>query len=157
MKTIEADIFTGEYDYLVHVANLFHTWGGGFVVPLKKKYPDAYQADLATPKGESNKLGCYSSAVVNDGKLIVVNLYAQMGIGNDGNPLNRNLQYDFLYDCLYRLCEQITEEEEKEKVIIGVPSLIGCGRAGGSERIVLAILADIEEKFPKVEFNVYKL
>jgi hypothetical protein len=80
-----------------------------------------------------------------------------MGIGNDGNPLNRNLQYDFLYDCLYRLCEQITEEEEKEKVIIGVPYLIGCGLASGEPKIVLAILENIEEKFPKVEFNIYKL
>ena len=157
MTTIKADIFTGEYDYLIHVCNLFHTWGGGFVVPLKKHYPEAYQADLSTPKGDSSKLGGYSSAVVKDGKLTVVNLYAQMGIGNDGDPLNRNLQYDFLYDAIYRLCSEIAEHDEKERVVIGVPYLIGCGLAGGVEKIVLAILYDIECKFlPKIEFCLYK-
>lgn len=156
MKTIIGDIFDGEMDYLIHCANLFHTWEAGFVLPLRKLYLEAYLADKASPKGDSLKLGLYSYAVVKGGKMTVVNLYAQMGIGNDGDPLNRNLQYDFLFDALYRLCAQIQENDTKDKVVIGSPE-IGCGLAGGRIRIVSAIFEELESMFPKIEFHLYKL
>lgn len=156
MRIVEADLFSGEMDVICHCANLHGVWGAGFVLPLKKRYPEAYQADLATLKGDNSKLGFYSSAVVNGGKLTIVNLYAQMGIGNDGNPLNRNAQYDFLFDALYRLCSDISEKAEKEKTIIGCPEIC-CGLAGGRPRIVYAIIEEVEKMFPKVEFHLYKL
>jgi hypothetical protein len=157
MKTIEQDIFEGTYDYLIHCCNLYHTWGGGFVVPLRKKYPEAFEADLATEYGSANKFGGYSFAVVNEGKTIVVNLYAQWGVGNNGDPLKRNAKYDALYDSIYRLCQDLVKNDTKDKVTIAVPYLICCGLAGGKEEIVLAILQSIENTFPKVEFNLYKL
>lgn len=157
MKTIEKDIFDGEYDYLIHCCNLYHTWGSGFVVPLKKKWPEAFQADLDTPRGEPNKLGYFSVAVVNHGKTMIINLYAQKGIGNNGDPLSRNASYDALYDSVYRLCKDISANDAKEKVSIAVPYLICAGLAGGKESIVLAILEEIEKTFPKVEFHLYKL
>lgn len=157
MKTIQADIFTGEWDAIGHCANLYHTWGAGIVVPLKKKYHQAFVADRATPYGDSKKLGFFSFADVEEKR--IYNLYAQVGIGNDGKPLNRNCQYDFLFDSLYQACDHLVENPivEKEKYVFALPYLIGCGLASGKEKIVLAIIEEVEKCFPKVEFNLYKL
>lgn len=150
MKTIQGDIFKGEWDILIHCANLYHTMGAGVARIIKEKYPEAFDADLKTFYGDETKLGTFSYAQTKD-KRIIVNLYAQKGIGNDGNPLNRNLQYDYLYDSLYSLCRKITRQ-----TVIGVPYLIGCGLAGGSENIVLSILQDIENNFKLVTFHLFK-
>lgn len=148
MKHIKQDIFEGWWDILVHVCNLYHMWGAGIVVPIKKRFPEAYQADLESPKGDIQKLGYYSCADI--GKVKIVNLYAQRGIGNDGSPLNRNLLYDKLYDALYRLCLTI-----HQPTVIGVPDMIGCGLAGGKREIVLAILQSLEYDFPDIEFHIF--
>lgn len=150
MKIIQGDIFKGEWDILIHCCNIYHTMGAGIAKVIKKKYPEAFSADLETPFGDETKLGTFSYAQTPDQKFIV-NLYAQRGMGNDGTPLNRNLQYDFLYDALYRLCRKVTKQ-----TIIGVPYLIGCGLAGGSEKIVLAILEEMENNFQLVTFNLFK-
>lgn len=156
MKIITGDVFKAKCQYLMHVANLFHTWGAGFVVPLKKLYPEAFEADKQTKKGDGHKLGYYSSAVVNNGQLNIINLYAQTGIGNNGDPLNRNLQYDFLYDSVYRLCKEISLNDTKESIVIACPK-IGCGLGGGTWSIIQAILQAIELDFPRIEFHVYVL
>jgi len=156
MKEIKGNLFDGEYDYLAHCANTYCTFGAGVAKQIKKRYPEAYEADLATKDLGDNKLGSYSKARSHDGKLVIVNLYGQIGIGNDGDPLNRNVQYDLLFDALYRLAVKVTKVRPNQKIVIGVPKL-GAGLAGGSWRIIEAILLTIEEMFPEVEFHVYTL
>lgn len=150
MKIIKQNIFDGNWDILVHVCNIYHTWGAGIVVPIKKLYPEAYYEDLATKYGDEQKLGYFSYACIGDKK--IVNLYAQVGIGNNGDPLNRNLRYDALFDALYRLCVIIGGKP----TVIGVPDMIGCGLAGGSRKIVLAILEDLEDNWDNIEFNIFQ-
>jgi hypothetical protein len=157
MKEIKGNLFDGEYDYLAHCANTYCTFGAGVAKQIKKRYPEAYEADLATKDLGDNKLGFYSQATVNGGKLTIVNLYGQIGIGNDGDPLNRNAQYDLLFDALYRFATEIANEQPNEKIVIGVPDMLACGLAGGNRRIVIAILLTIEEMFPHIEFHVYSL
>lgn len=154
MKEIKGNLFDGEYDILAHCANSYCTFGAGVAKQIKERYPEAFTADLATKDLGENKLGRYSQAIVNDGKLAIVNIYGQIGIGNDGDPLNRNAQYDLLFDALYTLAIRTAKIRVGEKVVIGVPRL-GCGLAGGSWRIVEAILLTIEELFPNIEFHVY--
>ena len=156
MKEIKGNLFEGEMDILAHVSNSYCVMGAGVAKQIKARYPEAYEADLATKGLGDNKLGTYSQAVVNGGNLTIVNIYGQVGIGNDGDPLNRNAQYDLLFDALYTLAIRTAKIRLGEKVVIGVPRL-GCGLAGGSWRIVEAILLTIEEAFPNIEFHVYTL
>jgi O-acetyl-ADP-ribose deacetylase (regulator of RNase III) len=155
MKEIKGNLFDGEYDILAHCANAYCTFGAGVAKQIKQRYPEAYEADLATKDLKDSKLGFYSVTDVNDGKLTIVNIYGQIGIGNDGDPLNRNVQYDLLFDAFYRLAVKITKTRPTENVVIGVP-MLGCGLAGGVWRIVEAILLTIEEMFPHIQFHVYK-
>lgn len=157
MKEIKGDLFDGEMDYMATCCNTYCTFGAGVAKQLKKIYPEAYAADLATKDLGDKKLGHYSQAVVKNGELTIANLYGQIGIGNDGDPLNRNAQYDLLFDALYRLAIKVTKVHSNQKIVIGIPDMIGCGLAGGSRRIVVAILLTIEELFPDIEFHVYSL
>jgi O-acetyl-ADP-ribose deacetylase (regulator of RNase III) len=156
MKEIKGDLFEGEMDILATCCNSYCVMGAGIAKQLKQRYPEAYEADLATKVLGDNKLGSYSNIRSHDGKLIIVNLYGQIGIGNDGDPLNRNAQYDLLFDALYRLAVKVTKVRPNQKIVIGVPKL-GAGLAGGAWRIIEAILLTIEEMFPDIEFHVYSL
>jgi O-acetyl-ADP-ribose deacetylase (regulator of RNase III) len=153
VKFVEKDIFEGEYDYLIHCCNLYHKFGAGIAKKIKKRYPQAFEADRKTQYGDGRKLGTLSHAHVKDGDFLIVNIYAQTGIGNDGNALNRNLSYDALYNALYKLCFSIYFQES---ATIGVPDMIGCGLAGGERSIVLAILESLEKRFENVEFHIYR-
>ena len=64
MKTIQGDLIklavAGEFDVIVHGCNCFCTMGAGIAKTIKQKFPTAYQADLATIKGDKTKLGAVS-------------------------------------------------------------------------------------------------
>jgi hypothetical protein len=98
-------------------------------------------------------MGHSSYAILPDNRG-VINLYGQIGVGNDGNPLNRNCSYDYLYDAIYRACDTLCKLESP--FTIGIPMGMASVRAGGSWIIVEAILKDIESKFP-VEFIIYDI
>ena len=158
MKQINGDIFKGDWNGICHVANCFHTWGGGFVIPLKRLYPSAYQADLQTEKGYK-KLGTFSFAEVSD-KHTIFNLYGQVGIGNDGDPLNRNCRYDYIFNSVYRVCQFIDQKynpTEESPYTLAFPYLIGCGLAGGSIKIVESVLEDVEKRFRNINFVTYRI
>lgn len=152
MKTIHGDLLEGDWDVAMHCANPHQVMGSGVAYFLKKKWPEVFQADLDYDVPPDEKLGNWSCAALPD-KRRVVNLYGQVGVGNNGNPLDRNCRYDYLYDAIYLSCEALTFLESDIK--IGIPYKMASDRAGGSWIIVEAILKDIEEKFP-VEFVVYR-
>ena len=155
MKTINQDIFEGAWNGMVHCANLYHTFGAGIAKQIKIKYPSAYQADCETPKGSEKKLGTYSSSHENDKS--IYNLYGQVGIGNDGDPLKRNCRYDHIHDAMWLVCEYIVDTKGNSPYILGIPHGMGCGLAGGEWSIVYSILEFIENQFPDIHFRIYKL
>jgi len=149
VKIIKGDLLESkDWNVAAHNANSLKTFGAGIALAIKKKWPEVYQADI---NHTGNKLGNFSFSTLPDNR-VFFNLYAMNGIGNNGNPLNRNCSYDALYDALYKMCEYL-ECDLFCTTIIGVP-LLGCGLAGGEWVIVEAILKDIENKFD-VEFYVY--
>jgi hypothetical protein len=152
MKTINSDIFKGKWNGMVHCANLYHTFGAGIAKIIKTKYPEAYEADV------NAKLGQFSYATVfrNGECFDVFNLYGQKGIGNDGHPLNRNAQYDAIHDGVWRICELI-ESQFKKDYTLAFPYGMCCGLAGGDWSIVEAILKSVNQRFPNIEFVIYKL
>lgn len=156
MKYITGDLLESDVDVMMHVANLYHTFGSGIAHSIKKKFPEAYEADKGTLYGCEAKLGNYSRAEIAPNRWIY-NLYGMNGIGNTGRPLDRNCSYDAIYNALYRSCKTLLHLYELPPRI-GIPYLMGCCRAGGSWKIVEAIIEDIEEQFNgDVQFFIYKL
>ncbi len=133
----------------MHVANCFHTMGGGIARAIKERYPLVYNADKATVHGH-DKLGTFSSSGVAlpSEFPMVFNLYAQMGIGNKGHPLDRNLQYDCLFDSLWKAYDKMLafwiEGRHKQMLKVALPHGIGCGLAGGNWNIVEKIIDEID-------------
>jgi O-acetyl-ADP-ribose deacetylase (regulator of RNase III) len=133
-----------DIDVAIHQTNLFHTFGAGIAKQIKEKFPNAYKADLATKKGDKNKLGTYSFAFDN-GKYIV-NMYAQDGFAKPGKPAT---DYVAFKKAIIKI------ENHFVGKVIGVPHGIGCGLAGGNWNIVRAILDDVFLK--KGNLVIYKL
>ncbi len=156
MKTYIGDLLDSDCDVLVHCANIYHTFGSGIAYFIKKRFPEAYAADLETECGCESKLGTFSKATISNNR-VLYNLYAMYGIGNDGHPLNRNLSYDHLYNGLYEICEDALKETNNFPITIGLPKYIGCCRAGGNWIIVESIVQEIEKLFHNVEFHIYEL
>ena len=155
MKYTKGDLLEGNWDVAIHCANEHCVMGSGVAYFLKNKWPEVFQADLDYPEGIF-KLGMYSKALLSDGRE-VYNLYGQVGVGNDGHPLNRNCSYDELYDALYRACEDMTRFTDNSRPIrVGVPYGMASCRAGGSWLIIDAMLADMTDKFP-VFFIIYDI
>lgn len=156
MKYITGDLLESDVDAMMHVANLFHTFGSGIAYSIKQKYPKAYDADCGTLYGCQAKLGNSSKAEIEPNRW-VYNLYAMSGLGHTTRPLGRNCSYDAVYNSVYRACKELIWRYELP-VRIGFPYLMGCCRAGGSWKIVEAILEDVEAQFDgEVSFFIYKL
>lgn len=156
MKYQNGDLLESNVDVMMHVANVYHTFGSGIAYTIRHKFPEAYKADCETEYGCDSKLGTFSKAEIAPNRYIC-NLYAMHGIGNSGNPLDRNCSYDSLYNAIYKACQELIPKYDKP-VVIGIPYLMGCCRAGGSWLIVDSILACIEDEFPdKVSFTIFRL
>ncbi len=83
MKTIDGDLLllanTGSFEVIVHGCNCFCEMNGGIARSIQQHFPEAYQADLATARGDKEKLGTYSVASVhrNGKQVVIVNAYTQ--------------------------------------------------------------------------------
>ena len=83
MKIVKGDLIKralrNEFDLIIHGCNCYCTMGKGIAKTIKENFPSAYQADLATNKGDKTKLGSFSYAKVevNRKELVVVNTYTQ--------------------------------------------------------------------------------
>ncbi len=147
------DIFVeDDINVIAHQANLFHTFGGGIARVIRDKYPEAYDADLATPKGDPaditacGKLGTYSTAKAPDGR-IIVNCYSQTGMG----AKDRNTSYNDIVTIFAMLEAKIAvynKANPGNERIIGVPYGYGSNLAGGRWPVVEAIFKSIFENSP---------
>ena len=83
MKIIKGDLIQlalkGKFDVIIHGCNCFCTMGAGIAKGIKSEFPEAYEADLKTEKGNKDKLGTYSNAITerNGYKIIIINAYTQ--------------------------------------------------------------------------------
>ena len=130
----------GEFDVIVHGCNCFQTMGAGIARLIKKRWPAAYRADLATEKGSFDKLGTFTYAVVHttggkrgDHKLIVVNAYTQYHFSVCIPGTHRCVDYDALRVVFRRIKKVFTGNR------IGYP-MIGAGLAGGDWDTISGII-----------------
>lgn len=131
MKTVAGDLIQlakrGEFDVIVHGCNCFCTMGAGIAKGIRAAFPAAFDADLATSRGDRAKLGTCTFAEVdlNGTPLVVVNAYTQFDYRGSGPKVD----YDAVRSCFRWIRQQHSGKR------IGLPK-IGAGLAGGDwERI----------------------
>lgn len=110
------------------------TWGGGFSLMLRRKWPSLQQAFRGWAKERGNlKLGSLHLGTVND-TLHVASMVAQHGYGLSPTP---RIRYLALRDCL----QKVGESAAQRGATIHMPR-IGCGLAGGSWNVVSELISE---------------
>ena len=130
----------GEFDVIVHGCNCLNTMGSGIAAEIRKRYPQAYEADTLDTKQWKNpvaKLGNFSPyATIGKSKpFIIVNAYTQV------NFMPRGVDH-FEYESFYLILKKL---EALGGVRFGFPR-IGQGLAGGDKDRIIAMLEDFAEK-----------
>jgi O-acetyl-ADP-ribose deacetylase (regulator of RNase III) len=143
IANLQHDIFDTECTHaqaIIHQANCQCTMGSGIAKDIKARFPEAYEADCKTKKGDSSKLGRASIAPLSGANrllypnlLYIVNLYGQDTYGLE----QRHTSYDALADGFERIYKWAVKRDVKR---LTVPYRIGCNRAGGNWKIVLGIM-----------------
>jgi O-acetyl-ADP-ribose deacetylase (regulator of RNase III) len=137
MRILKGDLLKlaieGRFDAIVHGANCQCVMGAGIAKAIRETFPEAYEADLATPKGARTKLGTISCGEVRRGGrlLWVDNAYTQFhyrGIGV-------RVDYDAVRSAL-RLVKQRFGGRR-----IGYPK-IGAGLARGDWTVLARIIEE---------------
>jgi O-acetyl-ADP-ribose deacetylase (regulator of RNase III) len=143
----------GNFDIIAHGCNCWCTMGAGIAKTIKEEFPEAFEADLKTKKGDIKKFGSLSYARVKtkSGKdLIVANLYTQYSLGGpkEGETKEQRLE------AIKKSFKELKMLFPKETKNIGVP-MLGAGIAGGDwEKIEEAIISIIPiENITVVEFD----
>lgn len=137
MKELNGDLISlgvdGHFDVIIHGCNCQCIMGAGIAKSIKSRIPEAYKADLKTVKGDSGKLGNYSSATVmyGDHQLTVVNAYTQL------NWRGKGVKVD--YSAIRSAFKKVATEFNGKK--IGYP-LLGAGLAGGDWALISEIIAE---------------
>lgn len=124
LKTIRGNLITlakqGQFDAIAHGCNCFNNMGAGIAKSIKQEFPEAYEVDYNTVKGDKRKLGGYTEVFIPEYDLIVFNLYTQYHYGMG----KANIDYRALAQCMEKL------SIDYPNLIIGMPK-IGAGLAGG--------------------------
>lgn len=136
----------GKFDVIVHGCNCFNTMGAGIAREIAIKLPEATIIDNYTTRGDKSKLGHFTAAEIERGKIkfTVINAYTQYGC----NINKINVDYDAIRSC-FRL---IKEKYSGKK--IGIPK-IGAGLAKGDWNVVSKIIDEemVGEDITLVEYD----
>lgn len=134
IKYIKGDLVrdADQFDVIAHCCNCFHSMGAGIAPQIKAKFPEAFAADCATPKGDIEKLGTIS--YTTSGKPIVVNLYGQYDYTG-----RRSGKMDLDYDALRKAL--VLMKDKFSGKTMAMPK-IGAGLAGGDWNKIEAIIEE---------------
>ena len=147
MKTVTGDLIemakNGEFDVIVHGCNCFNTMGGGIARTIRDTFPEAYEVDLKTRKGDYHKLGTFTTATVDNevgGDLTIVNAYTQFKYWRDKDDTSTDPLVD--YDALRKAFKAIKAKFSKAgdtPLRFGIPK-IGAGLALGDWAVIAQII-----------------
>ena len=136
----------GRFDVIAHGCNCMCQMGKGIAQSIKNKFPEAYEADKQTTRGDRGKLGTFTTAAIErgDAKFVVVNAYTQF----DYRPPGPNVDYDAIRAAMREVKRQFSGKR------IGYPK-IGAGLAGGDWTRIAAIIEEelAGEDHTLVEFD----
>jgi O-acetyl-ADP-ribose deacetylase (regulator of RNase III) len=135
MDTIQGDLLQfaldGRFDVIVHGCNCHCAMGKGIALSIKQQFPEAYEADQHTARGDRNKLGTVSAADIErlSVRFTVVNAYTQFHWRGPGVLAD--------YDAIRSVFKHIKRKYWGRR--IGYPK-IGAGLAGGDWSVISAII-----------------
>jgi O-acetyl-ADP-ribose deacetylase (regulator of RNase III) len=133
LTEVEGDLIRlardGRFDVIVHGCNCFCEMGAGIARLIRSEFPEAYEADLATEKGDLSKLGTCSEAF--SGGVVVVNAYTQYHFRGKGVLVD--------YDALREALRWVRQCHGGKR--IGLPR-IGAGLAKGDWEIIQRIIEE---------------
>lgn len=129
-------LLNGEVDFLLHGCNAQGVMGSGVAKEIKERVPSAYELyrDIYECCGEFNLGEAYP-----DWESGVVHLITQRYYGTGKRHLNYGALCKSFADFIDELMDSNVEKEFDE-LVVGIPYLIGCGLAGGDEKIVLELI-----------------
>lgn len=135
MKTTQGDLLAlahdGVFDVIIHGCNCFCAMGAGIALAIKTQFPEAFEADLRTVKGDRAKLGMISTALIerNSRRFFVVNGYTQFHWRGQGVLAD--------YDAIRAVMRRVKSEYSGQR--IGYPK-IGAGLARGDWETIASII-----------------
>ena len=142
---------THHLNAMVHGCNCFNDMGGGIAKAVSKVFPEAYDIDCQTKKGDTKKLGTYTSLSTHNDKgdpISVINAYTQYKYG----AIKKNMSSPYVdYEKLRKVFTAINKDFAGKH--IGIPK-IGAGLAGGEWFIVARL---IKESTPDVNITLFIL
>lgn len=147
---------SGEVTSIGHQANCFNTMNSGVAKAIRWAFPDAYQSDCLTEKGDKKKLGTFSLGVVDRGEELstglIYNLYGQYNYGYDAKGYTN---YEALRGALLNMRKDLDSAVNFRKDLrkVGLPK-IGAGLGGGDWDTIVRI---IEEVFVDYYVTIYVL
>lgn len=144
----KGDVLNSGEQIVVHGCNCFNTMGSGVARQVKEQFPQAYNEDQKTLRGDETKLGNFTfgrKLRVDGSETIVVNAYTQYKY----TFIEVDVDYKALETVFEKICERFSHE------VIAMPK-IGCGLAGGDWKTVSEILERVSEKYDRT-FVVYEL
>ena len=121
----------GEMDYLCHAANCFSTMGAGIAKLLSSNFPQVLTVDKADYRSPIEKIGSYSSVLING--LTFINLYCQYDYGTGC----RKFEYGAFKRALDEICRDFSFTGKR----IGLP-MLGAGLGKADWELVKVILED---------------
>lgn len=132
MRYVTGNLITlakaGQFDVIIHGCNCFNSFGKGIALQIRETFPKAFEVDLNTRKGDSNKLGTYTIAQYPE--VIIINAYTQYRY----DAKIAQVDYDAIDRVFQKLSQRIDEDRR-----IGIPQ-IGAGLAGGDWSRIEAII-----------------
>jgi O-acetyl-ADP-ribose deacetylase (regulator of RNase III) len=135
MNIVKGDLIdlalNGKFDVIIHGCNCQCTMGAGIAKQIKIYFPEAYQADLETIKGDRSKLGTISQATIQRGSLnlTIVNGYTQFDWRGSGCLLD--------YSALQSVMRHVKQNFSGKR--IGYPK-IGAGLAWGEWKRIASLI-----------------
>lgn len=138
MKVVRGDLLRlareGRFDVIVHGCNCQCAMGAGIAKAIRDQFPEAYEADRQTSKGDAGKLGTLSFAEVErDGhRFVVVNAYTQRHWRGRGKKVEEGAIRSSMAEVKRRFSGQR----------IGYPK-IGAGLGGGDWSVIAPLLDEV--------------
>lgn len=136
----------GSVQCIAHQSNCFNTMGSGVALAIKNAFPEAYEADRKTIKGDEKKLGGFTMAATVDG--YIFNLYGQYNYGKDGKVYTKYAALESAFRNMAHTLRGIGFTGT-----IGLPK-IGAGTGGGKWEVIEEI---IREELKGWEVKIYEL
>lgn len=138
----------GYVEIIAHQANCFNTMKSGIAPLIAEAFPEAWEADQATLRGDKSKLGTCSVGWNEEYCVDIFNLYGQYNYSRKG----LDTEYDALRSALKAMLAH-ADFIEWEKPKVGLPKL-GAGFGGGDWSIISKI---IEEELKDHDVTIYVL